>query len=134
MSEETQAAYRVAHEGGTWAQTDAGPIHVEQGATLPDTVLSSEITRLANGGVLEGFDVLDVDAEELPEVANLAELKVRVGDDPDTAQRFLDQETSRETPRKTWVEHLEGVISSDEIEPVEGTEDLGGVAVSEDGA
>ncbi|HXH77311.1 hypothetical protein [Nocardioides sp.] len=127
--------YTVAQEGGVWAQTEDGPIHVEQGAGVPNTVLASEVTRLANGGVLEGYDILDVEAEVLPEVANLAELKVRVGDDPDTARRFLDQETSRETPRTTWVTHLQGVIDAagNTSDATTGSEDLGGVAVSEDG-
>jgi hypothetical protein len=95
-----------------WVTTPGGPVRLEQGDPLPEGVHPDEVARLANGGVLADLEIVNVEAEELPELANLDELKVRVGTDAEVAQRYLDAEQAREGgARKTWVAHLEGVVA-----------------------
>lgn len=105
-------AYKVADEiEVAWVTTPDGPVRLGQGDPLPEGVHPDEVARLANGGVLADYAIANVEADELPELANLDELKVRVGTDPEVAQRYLDQENTRDRPRTTWVSHLEGVVA-----------------------
>lgn len=125
-------AYKVA-DGieVAFVTTADGPVRLGQGDPLPEGVHPDEVARLANGGVLADVEAANLEAEELPEIANLDELKLRVGTDHEVAQRYLDQENTRDRPRTTWVSHLEGVIAdADEDGPVVSADvEAGGVAV-----
>lgn len=125
-------AYKVA-DGieVAFVATPTGPVRLGQGDPLPEGVHPDEVARLANGGVLADVEPANLEAEELPEIANLDELKLRVGTDPDDARRFLEAENTRERPRTTWVSHLEGVIAdAGEDGPVVSADvEAGGVAV-----
>lgn len=98
-----------------FVRTEDGVVRLGQGDTLPEGVAPAELARLANGGVLEGFEpAADPGDQHGPDVVdgNPAEIKVRVGDDPAAARAYLDAENARETPRKTLVAHLEAVIAA----------------------
>lgn len=111
--------HTVAYADGTWVTTPAGPVHLEQGDTLPEDVHPDEVARLANAGVLEGLDQVpelvglggdDPNPSPLPG-GSVAELKTRIGSDADLAQAYLEQENASEKPRPTFVAHLEQVIA-----------------------
>lgn len=100
-----------------YVRTDAGVVTLGQGDPLPEGVSEAEVARLANGGVLEGYDVAPSAPEGNPAAyvvvdGTPAEVKTRVGDDPVAAAAYLEVENQRETPRGTLVKHLEGVIAA----------------------
>lgn len=105
--------YQVATELA-YVRTDAGVVTLGQGDPLPEGVPDAEVARLVHGGVLEGYDVAEPSGEGGTVVVDgpPAEVKVRVGDDPDLARTYLEAETQRETPRPALVKHLEGVIAA----------------------
>lgn len=126
-------AYKVA-DGieVAFVATPTGPVRLGQGDPLPEGVHPNEVARLANGGVLADVEPANLEGDELPEIANLEELKLRVGADPDDARRFLEAENARQAgPRKTWAAHLESVIAdAGEDGPVVSADvEAGGVAV-----
>lgn len=103
--------YAIATEVA-FVQTEDGVVQLGQGDPLPEGVSADEVARLANGGVLEGLDVVDVDETDRLTPTGISETKVRVGDDPDTARAYLDLETAADKPRPALVKHLEGVIAA----------------------
>jgi len=107
------AALTVSYPTGTWVKTTDGPVRLGQGDALPENVHPDEVARLANAGVLAGLDAeptLMDPALELPD-GTVEELKVRIGDDPDLAAAYLEQEQGRDKPRATFVTHLEQVLA-----------------------
>lgn len=102
---------------------DGEVVRLGEGDTLPEGVHVDELARLANGGVIEGYDAATsllntpgdevvVDAEVL--AGNIDAIKLRIGTDGGAARAYLDAELAADKPRPTLVKHLEEVIAADD--------------------
>jgi len=75
-----------------------------------DQTPNHEESEIENEVIEETIEGSEEETEEVPE-GSIKELKAWVGDDKDKAQLLLDDENSKDEPRKTLVKALEEIIN-----------------------